>query len=98
MSAFFWGYIWPQPIAGYTAARFGAKWIIISAMAIQCILGSLMPLTAAYLGSVGLCFSRAFQGFCQGFLFPSLTQQLSQWVPKEERSRLGAFAFGGKNN
>ncbi|XP_066253943.1 putative inorganic phosphate cotransporter isoform X2 [Euwallacea similis] len=95
LSAFFWGYIWPQVFAGYVATRYGAKSFLIGAMAVQTILGVLMPFTVANFGFMGICISRALQGFCQGFLFPSLTHQLGRWVPKEERSRLGAFAFGG---
>ncbi|CAG9761899.1 unnamed protein product [Ceutorhynchus assimilis] len=94
LSAFFWGYIWPQVFAGYAANRFGAKWFLIGTMFVQSLLGISTPLTAAYLGSAGMCMSRALQGVCQGFIFPSVTHQLSQWVPHEERSRLGAFAFG----
>ncbi|KAL1509307.1 hypothetical protein ABEB36_004069 [Hypothenemus hampei] len=94
LSAFFWGYVWPQVFAGYAATRFGAKWFLIAAMLIQSLLGIFMPLTVAYFGSLGMCISRAVQGFSQGFLFPSLSHLLGQWVPREERTRLGAFAFG----
>ncbi|XP_066140938.1 putative inorganic phosphate cotransporter [Euwallacea fornicatus] len=95
LSAFFWGYVWPQVFAGYAATRYGAKTFLIGAMAVQTLLGVLIPFTVAHFGFIGICISRALQGFCQGFLFPSLTHQLGRWVPKEERSRLGAFAFGG---
>ncbi|XP_050295541.1 putative inorganic phosphate cotransporter isoform X2 [Anthonomus grandis grandis] len=94
LSSFFWGYIWPQILAGYVANRFGAKWFLIASMFCNSILTLFIPLTAARFGSIGMCFNRTLQGFSQGFLFPSLTNQLSKWVPKEERSRLGAFAFG----
>ncbi|ENN82741.1 hypothetical protein YQE_00891, partial [Dendroctonus ponderosae] len=64
-------------------------------MSFQSALTLFLPVTAANFGSSGLCASRFLQGFCQGFLFPSLTHQLGQWAPLEERSRMGAFAFGG---
>ncbi|KAH1021978.1 hypothetical protein HUJ04_011458 [Dendroctonus ponderosae] len=95
LSAFFWGYIWPQILAGYVANRFGAKRCLVGAMSLQSALTLFLPVTAANFGSSGLYASRFLQGFCQGFLFPSLTHQLGQWAPLEERSRMGAFAFGG---
>uniref|UniRef100_A0AAR5P0Z9 Putative inorganic phosphate cotransporter n=1 Tax=Dendroctonus ponderosae TaxID=77166 RepID=A0AAR5P0Z9_DENPD len=94
LSAFFWGYIWPQILAGYVANRFGAKRCLVGAMSLQSALTLFLPVTAANFGSSGLYASRFLQGFCQGFLFPSLTHQLGQWAPLEERSRMGAFAFG----
>lgn len=94
LSAFFWGYILPQILAGYIANRFGAKWFLVAAMMLQSLLAALTPITAAHFGVVGMCVNRALQGLCQGFIYPSVTHQLSQWVPQEERSRLGAFVFG----
>ncbi|KAH1021983.1 hypothetical protein HUJ04_011459 [Dendroctonus ponderosae] len=90
----FWGYLWTQAFAGYAAKRFGAKWFLIGAIFVQSMLSLLTPLTAALLGSYGMCVSRALQGTCQGFVFPSVTHQLTQWVPPNERSRLGSVIFG----
>lgn len=62
----------------------------------KCLLSGLsVPFIAAYLGSKGLMLGRAVQGFCQGFIYPSLTHLLSQWVPTEERSRLGTIVYAG---
>lgn len=58
-------------------------------------LGLLTPYTAANFGPKGMMLNRAIQGFCQGFIYPSLTQLLSQWVPAEERSRLGTIVYAG---
>lgn len=65
-------------------------------MSLQSLLAALTPITAAHFGVAGMCVNRALQGLCQGFIYPSVTHQLSQWVPQEERSRLGAFVFGCK--
>lgn len=83
-------------MAGYIANRFGAKWFLVTAMSLQSLLAALTPITAAHFGVAGMCVNRALQGLCQGFIYPSVTHQLSQWVPQEERSRLGAFVFGCK--
>ena len=45
--------------------------------------------------SKGVMISRALQGFCQGFFFPSIHNILSYWVPVTERSRLGTFVYAG---
>lgn len=95
LSAFFWGYIWPQILAGYVANRFGAKWFLVATMATQSSIGFCTPYLASYFGEKGVMIGRVIQGFCQGFLFPSITHLLSQWVPHEERARMTSFTYGG---
>ncbi|XP_066253945.1 putative inorganic phosphate cotransporter [Euwallacea similis] len=94
LSSFFWGYIWPQPIAGIVATRFGAKWFLVVTMGIQCLISVGTPLIAAHLGQFGTMGGRAIQGFCQGFLIPSIACLLGRWVPREERSRMGGIVYG----
>ncbi|CAG9761905.1 unnamed protein product [Ceutorhynchus assimilis] len=94
LSAFFWGYIWPQVIAGYVANRFGAKWFLVATMGVQSAAGFCTPFVASRFGEMGLMALRAFQGFCQGFFFPSVAAMLSVWVPREERSSLASLTFG----
>lgn len=55
----------------------------------------LLPATAAAFGSKGVMMNRAFQGLCQGFIFPNVHHALSQWVPPDERSRLGTIVYAG---
>ncbi|XP_060526465.1 putative inorganic phosphate cotransporter [Cylas formicarius] len=93
MSAFFWGYIVPQPFAGWAADKWGPKRFLVGGMAVCSTLCVLVPATAAYFGSVGLMASRVIQGLSQGFIFPSTHHFLSQWVPVEERSRLGSSLY-----
>ncbi|KAH1021984.1 hypothetical protein HUJ04_011460 [Dendroctonus ponderosae] len=93
LSAFFWGYIIPQVFAGWAARRFGAKWFLIGTFAVNSLLGLSIPMTAAHFGSKGVMLSRAGQGLCQGFIYPSLTHLLSQWVPTQERSSLGTIVY-----
>ncbi|KAL1509306.1 hypothetical protein ABEB36_004068 [Hypothenemus hampei] len=97
LSAFFWGYIIPQVIAGWAAGKFGAKWLLIAPFTVQCLLAFLMPFTAARFGSMGLIVSRSLQGFCQGHIFPSLTHLLSRWVPQQERAFLGSIVFAASS-
>lgn len=93
LSAFFWGYIIPQIVAGWMAGRYGAKWFLIGALGACGTMCVFLPLMAAGFGSVGVMINRALQGFSQGFLFPCVHHMLSQWVPPEERSRLGTFVY-----
>lgn len=94
LSAFFWGYIWPQIFAGYASHRFGAKWFLVVAMGIQSVLGLLTPYIAANFGPNGVMAARAIQGFCQGFIMPMTTHVLSQWIPPQERARLTNLTYG----
>ncbi|XP_050302077.1 putative inorganic phosphate cotransporter isoform X2 [Anthonomus grandis grandis] len=93
LSAFFWGYIIPQVGAGYLSGRFGAKYFLLGAMAACGSLCLFVPLMAAHFGSKGVMINRALQGLSQGFIFPSVHQTLSRWVPPDERSRLGTIVY-----
>nr|XP_023022978.1 putative inorganic phosphate cotransporter isoform X1 [Leptinotarsa decemlineata] len=92
-SSFFWGYIFPQVSAGWLASRFGPKWFLIGTMGVTSVAGLLLPTLAATFDSKGVMFCRALQGFCQGFVFPSVHGLLAKWVPSPERSRLGTFVY-----
>ncbi|KAF7287840.1 hypothetical protein GWI33_000193 [Rhynchophorus ferrugineus] len=93
LSSFFWGYIVPQLFAAWMAKKYGPKWFLIGSAIMQSILFILMPITAAYFGSTGVIVSRILQGLSQGFIFPSFAYLLCQWVPIEERARLGSAVF-----
>ncbi|XP_076262233.1 putative inorganic phosphate cotransporter isoform X3 [Rhynchophorus ferrugineus] len=93
LSAFFWGYILPQIFAGWIAGQYGPKWFLVGSMSICGTMCIALPAMAAGLGSKGVMFSRAVQGFSQGFIFPSVHCALSLWVPPEERSRLGTLVY-----
>lgn len=95
LSSFFWGYILPQVAAGWLANTYGPKWFLIGAMLICSAAGILIPLFAAYFGSKGVMAIRSLQGLSQGFIFPSVHNLLSYWVPPNERSRLGTFVYAG---
>ncbi|RZB39599.1 inorganic phosphate cotransporter [Asbolus verrucosus] len=95
LSSFFWGYIIPQIGAGQLAKKFGPKWFLVGTMSVCSFFSLALPLMAETMGSRGVMASRALQGFCQGFIFPSIHNLLSHWVPIRERSRLGTFVYAG---
>ncbi|CAH1123595.1 unnamed protein product [Ceutorhynchus assimilis] len=93
LSAFFWGYMLPQVFAGWAARRFGAKWFLVTTFAVNSVAGFLTPMAAAQFGSKGVMLIRVAQGLTQGFMYPSVTHLMSQWVPVEERSRLSTIVY-----
>ncbi|KAH1015762.1 hypothetical protein HUJ04_007097 [Dendroctonus ponderosae] len=70
-----------------------SKWFLMGAMGICGTMCILLPAMAAAFGSKGVMINRALQGLCQGFLFPNVHHALSQWVPPDERSRLGTIVY-----
>ncbi|CAB3221213.1 unnamed protein product [Arctia plantaginis] len=95
LSSFFWGYIVLQVPAGMIAGRFGAKYLLFFSMASTGIINLLLPLAATAQGSMAVVACRVGMGLTQGLLYPSLHGALGQWVPEEERSRLGTFVYSG---
>ncbi|XP_060531389.1 putative inorganic phosphate cotransporter [Cylas formicarius] len=95
LSAFFWGYVLPQPLTGWLTNRYGPKWFLVVFLTISSALGSAIPLAAAQFGSKGVMVVRAFQGFFQGLIYPSVAYTLSHWVPVSERSRMATFIYSG---
>ncbi|XP_059058451.1 putative inorganic phosphate cotransporter [Achroia grisella] len=95
ISSFFWGYGFLQIPAGEVSARFGGKVVIILCIIINSIITLLLP-TSAYNGdwkSLRTC--RILLGLSQGFLYPSVNNLISKWVPLDERNRLGTLIYSG---
>ncbi|GAB0094566.1 putative inorganic phosphate cotransporter [Sergentomyia squamirostris] len=95
LSSFFWGYIVTQVPAGKLAQTYGAKLMLIFAMAICSALNILTPFGASYGGWKLVCASRVLQGLCQGFIFPSTHTLLSKWAPVAERGKLSTYCYSG---
>ncbi|XP_049873430.1 putative inorganic phosphate cotransporter [Pectinophora gossypiella] len=94
-SSFFWGYIILQIPGGELAARFGAKILLLITMGVNAVVCFMIPLCAYYGGWQLVCACRVLQGLSQGFLFPAIYNMLGKWIPKEEKSRLGAIVYSG---
>ncbi|XP_060522860.1 putative inorganic phosphate cotransporter isoform X2 [Cylas formicarius] len=93
LSAFFWGYVIPQIFAGWLAGQYGPKWFLIGSMGLCSLMSILIPSMAELMGSKGVMAGRVIQGFSQGFFFPSVHHVISQWVPPDERSRMGTIIY-----
>ncbi|XP_050511751.1 putative inorganic phosphate cotransporter isoform X2 [Diabrotica virgifera virgifera] len=94
LSAFFWGMIIPAVAAGWLATRYGAKRFLLCAMMINSVVGCLIPTLAAF-GSIWVIICRGIQGFCNGFVLPSLYALFGKWIPAYERSRCMGFIYSG---
>lgn len=55
----------------------------------------MIPVLAPF-GSIIIIVCRIFQGFGQGFLYPSSHGLLILWIPLLERARMGGFVYAGK--
>ncbi|XP_044728196.1 putative inorganic phosphate cotransporter [Chrysoperla carnea] len=94
LSSFFWGYVVTQVPSAWVGKRFGPHVPLGIAM-LLCSITALVTPFISELGIVALIVSRIISGFCQGFLFPSMHNLCSKWVPKNERGRLVTFVYAG---
>lgn len=95
LSAFYWGYVLPQVVAGQFAKYFGPRWFLVFTMTVGSTIHLMIPFVAAWFGSSGVIACRAFQGLNQGFLYPSLHNLLSKWTPTPERSMVSGLVYSG---
>ncbi|GBP33838.1 Putative inorganic phosphate cotransporter, partial [Eumeta japonica] len=95
LSSFFWGYVILQIPSGVLATRFGGGRLVLICVGVNSAVMMILPLAADYGGWGAVCACRVVQGLSQGFLYPSVHALISQWVPLEEKSRLGTFIYAG---
>jgi LPXTG-motif cell wall-anchored protein len=88
MSAFYIGYVLVHIPAGYLADRFGARFIIVTAMIIE----GLSCIGLALTGSFALGFAlRVLTGLGAGTVYASCVRLISSWYEPHERGT--AFGF-----
>lgn len=95
MSAFLWGFCVSPMLGGRLALVFGAKNVLLGAIALSTLGCFVFPVAAQQGGWQCACAVRVLQGLFQGPLAPATHALLSKWVPPSERSRLGSFVYGG---
>ena len=94
LSAFFWGYLWPQLAGGWMADRFGGKKVLGFGVAIWSLATFLTPLAAGV--SLGvLCAARILMGLGEGVNFPAIHSLTARWMPQRERARTLSLNFSG---
>ena len=93
LSAFFWGYLWPQLVGGWMADRFGGKRVLALGVAVWSAATFLTP--AASASFAALLAARIVLGLGEGFNFPAIHSLAARWAPASERARAIALNFSG---
>ncbi len=94
LSAFFWGYLWPQLAGGWLADRFGGRRVLGAGVAIWSLATLLTPWAASI--SFGVLFAaRAVLGLGEGVNFPAIHSLTARWLLASERARSLSLNFSG---
>jgi MFS transporter, ACS family, solute carrier family 17 (sodium-dependent inorganic phosphate cotransporter), other len=93
LSAFFWGYLWPQLAGGWMADRYGGKRVLALGVAVWSAATFVTPLASASFAA--LLGVRVVLGLGEGFNFPAIHSLASRWTPLSERARAVAMNFSG---
>jgi len=93
LSAFFWGYLWPQLAGGWMADRFGGKRVLALGVAVWSAATFLTP--AASASFAALLGARIVLGLGEGFNFPAIHSLAARWAPAAERARAITLNFSG---
>jgi len=93
LSAFFWGYLWPQLLGGWMSDRFGGRRVLAAGVAVWSIATLLTP--PASVAFSLLIAMRVLLGFGEGVNFPAIHSITARWTIAEERARVIALNFSG---
>jgi ACS family sodium-dependent inorganic phosphate cotransporter len=94
LSAFFWGYLWPQLAGGWLADRFGGKRVLGFGVAVWSVATFITP-GAARTSFTMLFAVRILLGLGEGVNFPAIHSLTARWMPPCERARTLALNFSG---
>jgi MFS transporter, ACS family, solute carrier family 17 (sodium-dependent inorganic phosphate cotransporter), other len=94
LSAFFWGYLWPQLAGGWLADRFGGKRVLAFGVAVWSVATFITP-GAARTSFTVLFAVRILLGLGEGVNFPAIHSLTARWMPPRERARILALNFSG---
>jgi ACS family sodium-dependent inorganic phosphate cotransporter len=94
LSAFFWGYLWPQLASGWLADRFGGKRVLALGVAVWSVATFITP-GAARMSFTVLFAVRILLGLGEGVNFPAIHSLTARWMPARERARTLALNFSG---
>ncbi len=93
LSAFFWGYLWPQLPGGWLADRFGGKRVLGAGVATWSIATFLTPFATA--SFVLLLFMRGALGLGEAMNFPAIHSIAARWTLASERARAISLHLSG---
>uniref|UniRef100_A0A1B0FMP5 Major facilitator superfamily (MFS) profile domain-containing protein n=1 Tax=Glossina morsitans morsitans TaxID=37546 RepID=A0A1B0FMP5_GLOMM len=94
LSCYFWGYLISQIPGARIAENFSAKWVMLTAVAINVFCTILTPIFTK-LHYVGLIFMRVLEGIGGGVTFPAMHCMIAAWSPPNERSVMSTIIYVG---
>ncbi|XP_014232021.1 sialin-like [Trichogramma pretiosum] len=95
LGSFYWGYVLSHVPGGVLAERFGGKYVLGLGMLGAGVCTVATPWTIDWGGARALIVLRILMGLFEGLTQPALSVMMSQWVPREERSRITGLIFVG---
>ncbi len=93
LSAFFWGYLWPQLLGGWLADRFGGKRVLGAGVALWSLATFLTPIATVSFGL--LLFMRGALGAGEAVNFPAIHSIAARWTLASERARAISLHLSG---
>ncbi|MGH8014225.1 MAG: ACS family MFS transporter [Candidatus Binataceae bacterium] len=94
LSAFFWGYLFPQMLGGWTADRFGGKLVLGAGVALWSLATFFTP-PAAFVSFGVLLVLRVLLGAGESVNFPAVHSIAARWTIATERSRAISLHLSG---
>ncbi|CAL1268940.1 unnamed protein product [Larinioides sclopetarius] len=94
LSSFYYGYVMTQLPGGVLCDKFGAKWLFGGGVLVTTVLYLLIPVAANW-GVMAITMIRILEGLGEGLAFPAITQAISNWSPRFERSRISSIICCG---
>jgi ACS family sodium-dependent inorganic phosphate cotransporter len=94
LSAFFWGYLWPQLLGGVMADRIGGYRVLAAGVAVWSLATIATPV-AASISFAALLAARVILGLGEGVNFPAIHSLVARWMMPAERTRSIAVNFSG---
>uniref|UniRef100_A0A8D8CG37 Sialin n=3 Tax=Culex pipiens TaxID=7175 RepID=A0A8D8CG37_CULPI len=94
LGAYFYGYLLTSLPAGLLAERYGPKALVTASFVGSAVVTAVTPALAAY-SAWAVIGSRALIGLLAGFVYPTLHNLISRWIPPNERGKVIACISGG---
>lgn len=94
LSAYFYGYIFPNLLGGSLAEMYGGRKVVFITMIISSLITAISPLTA-HDNFMYMFIMRLVLGLMAGFLYPAMHQIISKWAPFEEKGKFVSTLLGG---
>jgi ACS family sodium-dependent inorganic phosphate cotransporter len=97
LSSFYWGYAITHLPGGVLAEKFGGKYTLGLGILSTAVFTLVTPavIYASDGNWVVLVVLRVIEGLGEGTTYPALNALLAQWVPLDERAKMGTLVYAG---